>query len=326
MSNRILFLTGGSGFVGAYLIPALRGTGWTVRALARGEASASRLAALGAEPCLGDLANPDALQAGLRGASHVVHAAALLRPGGTLTEYRQANVAGTARLLQAARTAGVHRFIQIGAAAVVMGDPAPMHDVTEAAPLRFPAFAPYITSKAEAERLVLGADGSGMTTLVLRPPMIWGRGMPLLDMLTTDIRAGRFLWVDHGTQVTSVCHVANLCDAVLRALETEVHGVPLFVADEETTTLLEAFSAMLGARGVTAPGPRRSLPFSLAWRGAWLAETGWRLLRRADDPPITRQVLRLIGKDFTVSTLAARAALGWQPAITRVRGLRAMVP
>lgn len=324
MPDRILFLTGGSGFVGAHLIPGLREAGWTVRALARGDVSAARLAALGAEPCMGDLADAGALRAALGGASHVLHAAALLRPGGTLPEYREANVAGTARLLEAARASGVRRFVQIGAAAVVMGDPAPMQDVTEAAPLRFPAFAPYIASKAEAERLVLGADGHGMATLVLRPPMIWGRGMPLLDMLAADIRAGRFLWVDRGTQATSVCHVANLCDAAVRALDAEVHGVPLFLADEETTTLREALSGMLAARGVTAPGPGRSLPFGVAWRGAWLAEAAWRLTRRAGDPPITRQVLRLIGKDFTVSTAAARAALGWQPATTRVRGLTAM--
>ena len=324
MPHRIVFLTGGSGFVGARLIPALREAGWTVRALARGAASAARVAALGAMPCRGDLADLAALRSGLDGVTHLLHAAALLRPGGSLPEYREANVAGTARLLEAAQATGVQRFVQIGAAAVVMSEPRPMRDVTEAAPLRFPTFAPYIASKAEAERLVLGADSHGMATLVLRPPMIWGRGMPLLDMLAADIRAGRFLWVDRGEQMTSVCHVSNLCDSALRALDAEAHGMPLFVADAETTTLREALSAMLAARGVTAPGPGRSLPFGLAWAGAGLAEAAWRALRRAGDPPITRQILRLIGKDFTVSTAAARGALGWQPATTRLGGLAEM--
>lgn len=84
-----------------------------------------------------------------------------------------------------------------------------MRNVTEAAPLRFPAFAPYIASKAEA------------------------------------------------------------------------HGVPLFVADAETTTLREALSATLAARGVRALRPSRSLPFGLAWAGAGRAEAAWRALRRA---------------------------------------------
>lgn len=324
MHDRKLFLTGGSGFVGAHLIPALRKAGWTVHALSRGDASAAHLAALGAVPCHGDLANLDALRSGLDGVTHLLHAAALLRPGGSLSEYREANVTGTARLLEAAQATGVRRFVQIGAAAVVMGEPAPMRYVTEAAPLRFPSFAPYIASKAEAERLVLGADSHSMGTLVLRPPMIWGRGMPLLDILAADIRAGRFLWVDRGGQMTSVCHIANLCDAALRALDAEVHGLPLFVADDETTTLHEALSAMLAARGVTAPGPGRSLPFGLAWASASLAEAAWRALRRAGDPPITRQILRLIGKDFTVSTAAARQALDWKPVTTRLGGLTEM--
>ena len=49
------FVTGGSGFIGGALIERLRREGWTVRALARSDSAAARVAELGAEPVRGDL-------------------------------------------------------------------------------------------------------------------------------------------------------------------------------------------------------------------------------------------------------------------------------
>jgi hypothetical protein len=81
---------------------------------------------------------------------------------------------------------------------------------------------------------------------------------------------------------------------------------------------------MLAARGVTAPPAGRSLPFGLAWRIAGLAEAAWRRFGLAGDPPITRQVLRLIGQDFTVSIAAARRDLGYDPPLGRAAALRGL--
>jgi len=61
------FVTGGSGFVGGRLIPALRAKGIEVVALARSDASAARVAALGATAARGDLDDVAALEAGMRG-------------------------------------------------------------------------------------------------------------------------------------------------------------------------------------------------------------------------------------------------------------------
>src|SRR5690242_14998156 len=70
------FITGGSGFVGGRLIPALVARGCEVVALARSNASAAKVEALGARAARGDLDGEDALAAAMAGCDVVFHAAA----------------------------------------------------------------------------------------------------------------------------------------------------------------------------------------------------------------------------------------------------------
>ena len=49
------FVTGGSGFIGGALVRRLVADGWTVRALARSDASARAVGEHGAEPVRGEL-------------------------------------------------------------------------------------------------------------------------------------------------------------------------------------------------------------------------------------------------------------------------------
>lgn len=52
----------------------------------------------------------------------------------------------------------------------------------------------------------------------------------------------------------------------------------------------------------------------------------WRIFRRKGEPPITRQMLRLIGKDFTIDIRRAREELGYSPVTSVADGMRGMQP
>ena len=57
-----VFVTGATGVLGRATVPQLLASGYTVRALSRGEGNDAAIRALGAEPVRGDLFDPDSLR------------------------------------------------------------------------------------------------------------------------------------------------------------------------------------------------------------------------------------------------------------------------
>ncbi|WP_439573783.1 NAD-dependent epimerase/dehydratase family protein [Phreatobacter sp.] len=319
------FVTGGSGFVGSRLIALLIDRGWRVKALARSPGAVAAVQAAGATAVLGDLDDPNSLKSGMEGCSVVFHVAAHFKLWGSRASFDRANVEGTRHIVEAAlATPGLRRVVAVSAAAVVMGDPEPMLDVDESLPLQTRAFAPYSSSKAEGERILLAANGrrSNFETIAIRPPFIWGAGMPTLDHMVETVRAGRFQWVGGGDQAMSTCHVDNLCDALLLAVDRGRGGQAYFVSDGRSGSLKSVISSLLATRGVIPKD--RSVPFPLAWTMAGVMGAAWKALRLSGEPPITRQMLRLIGKPFTVNIAKARAELGYSPRMSFAEGLAAM--
>ena len=318
--GRIALVTGGSGFVGGHLIARLIEAGWQVRGTARSPASRVAVQRLGAEPRDGDLADPVALERAMAGVDTVFHGAAHFRLWGTPRIFHAMNVEGTRNVLDAAAGAGVRRLVHVSAAAVVMGDPEPQLQVTEDLALRRMAFAPYAASTAEAEAMVTAASGrrEGFSTIAIRPPFIWGPDMPALDQIEKTVAAGQFRWVAGGGQRLSTCHVRNLCHALILAADHGRDGAAYFVSDAVDTTLKAFLTQLLASRGVTPAD--RSVPFGAAWAMAGVLGLVWRLAGLGGEPPMTRQMLRLIGQDFTLNIARARAELGYSPVLTPEEG------
>ncbi len=194
-SKRIALVTGGSGFVGGRLIQRLVKDGWEVRALARSQKAIADVAALGATAVQGDISNLEALRTSVDGSHVIFHVAAMFRLWGQRKDFDIVNVQGMRFLVEAAAASrSVRRIVYVSAAAVVMGNPKPMRKVNESAPTQQRAFAPYSSSKAEAEKILLASNKRrpNFETVAIRPPMIWGKGMPMLDHMAEAVRKGQW--------------------------------------------------------------------------------------------------------------------------------------
>lgn len=317
-----IFLTGGSGFIGGHTIEALVRDGHDVRALARSDRAAGQVRALGATPVRGELGavTPDMLA----GADAVIHAAAFVEAWGTREQFWRGNVEGTRDMLDAARAAGVPRFLHVGTEAALFAG-ADLLAVDETAP--YPQRHRYLYSetKAEAERLVLQANSPAFTTLSLRPRLVWGpRDTSVLPTILQMARAGNFAWIGGGQARTSTTHVANLVHALTLALTRGAGGRAYFIADDGERTQREFLTDLAATHGADLGA--RTLPAWLARPLARAVEGAWRLLGLRRPPPLTRFAVDMMACSVTVDTTRARQELGYAPVISVTAGLAAMRP
>lgn len=313
-----VFVTGGSGFIGGHILEGLAAE-HALRAMARSEGSAAAVRRWGAEPVGCSL--DDVTAEHLAGCDAVVHAAASVEDWGPDEHYERVNVAGTARVLAAAKAAGVRRFVLISTNAVLF-DGGPMLDVDESRPIPSRAPFAYARTKAAAERLVLEAAAPGFSTVALRPCFVWGpRDATLLPTLRRVVADGGFAWLDGGRARVSTTHVANLVEAVRLALRTEVGGA-FFIADEGELSTRDFFGGLAATAGLALPD--RSAPGWLARGAAGVLDWTWKALGRQSPPPLTPMAATVSSRDMTVRTARARQELGWRPVVDRAEGLAAL--
>ena len=317
-----IFITGASGFVGGAAAKRLARS-HDVRALSRSEKSDAIIRELGATPLRGNLGSVGATM--LEGIDAVVHCAAKVETWGRMKEFEDINVAGTERLLQAARKAGVGRFVHIGTEAALFYGQS-MDNLDETAPMALASPLPYPRTKARAERLVRNANGDGLTTIVLRPRFIWGPGdQTLLPALKTMVEAGQFTWIDRGRAVTDTAHIENVVHAIELALTQGRGGAAYFITDGgEPISFREMMTKMAATIGLELPD--RNMPGWLARGTAKLLDFVWRVTLRRTPPPIDPHTAALLSRNCTLKIDKARHELGYEPVITREAGIAALMP
>ncbi len=164
MTERVL-VTGGAGKLGAMTIQALQARGFVVRALAHRRPIESA-----DEVANGDLQTGEGVEIAVANVDVVVHLAATTHARRERA-YEQVNVAGTSHLVDAARSAGIRRFVHVSTRAID------------------PSGGAYSRSKAASEHVV---SGSGLETVIVRLPEVYGtNGGEGLDKMIALARRGR---------------------------------------------------------------------------------------------------------------------------------------
>lgn len=234
----------------------------------------------------------------LDGITHVVHLAGLASPpeGADAAALLQAtNVDATRRLAEAARAAGVRRFVYMSSLHV-HGVRPPRQPVRAESPLV--AADAYGASKIAAERALAEIARRGLSVVALRPPLVAGPGAGgNLAKLTALVNRGLPLPFGGIDNRRPMIGSESLAQAVEAALFAPRAAGPYVVADGEglsTADLVRAIAQGLGR-------PARLVPIP-----AGLAEL---LLRAAGKAGAAD---RLFGS-VAVDPGAAIAELGWRP-------------
>ena len=218
--GRVL-VTGATGFIGGRVVEVLhQREGWDVRALVHNPARASRLARLPVDMRLGDLKSQESVNELVAGCDAVVHCA-IGTAWGNRAEIFDVTVEGTRRLAEAARLAGVTRFVHLTTWAV--HDLSRPRTIDERTPADPPAGNDYAESKAAADQVIAAAARSGLPTVTLKLPNIYG---PFSTIFTTrpvdHLSRGELVLVGPAADLPSgTIHVDSVVGAIVAALETE---------------------------------------------------------------------------------------------------------
>jgi len=319
MSGTVL-VTGGSGYIAAFLIRQLAEAGWTVHTTIRnltGERKARERLGITDDTVrffAAELMDDKGWAEAMAGCSHVAHVASPFPVGVPKSEDELIVPAreGALRALRFAKAAGVTRFVLTSsAAAVAYGHPAGKTEFDESdwTDVTAPGIQPYIKSKTIAERAArdwVAREGGGMEFCTVNPVAVLG---PVLgDDFAASIEIAKQLLEgkipalpDVGFCLVDVRDVADLHFRALTAPADTVRDGRFIASAGPFYTfadLARVVRARLGdqARKV----PTRRMPDFVV-----------RLLARF--VPDIRQLVGELGRTRSTSGQHARDVLGWNP-------------
>jgi UDP-glucose 4-epimerase len=260
---KTVLVTGGGGFIGSHVVRGGLARGWRVRVLddfSTGKRENLREVERDIELIVGDIRAAAAADRASAGCDIVFHLAAQGSVPRSVEHPEQAhdiNVNGTIRMLLAARTAGVRRFVYSASSSAYGDTPTlPKHEDMCPRPL-----SPYAVSKLAGEHYCAAfANVYGMETISLRYFNVFGPRQDPNSMyaavipafVTRMVRGERPIVYGDGEQSRDFCYVDNVVEANLLAAEAGgVRGETVNIACGERTTLNEIIAAINKSLGTS---------------------------------------------------------------------------
>jgi nucleoside-diphosphate-sugar epimerase len=316
-------VTGGGGFLGGAIVRRLVAEGDAVVSLSRGDYP--ELGRLGVESIRGDLADAAVVARAVKGCNVVFHVAAKAGVWGAFREYYWANVEGTRNVIAACKAQGVGRLVFTSSPSVVF-DGRDMENADESAPYPARHEAPYPATKAEAERLVLAANGPDLATVSLRPHLIWGPGdNHLVPRIIARARSGRLRRIGRESKRIDSTYIDNAAEAHLLAADRvgparAAAGKAYFISNGEPIPVWDLVNRILAAAHL--PPVTRTMPAWAAYMAGAACEGAFWVLGCGDEPPMTRFLARELATAHWFNLEAARRDLGYEAKVSIDDGMR----
>jgi nucleoside-diphosphate-sugar epimerase len=243
-----IFVTGGSGYIGSAVIPALVKAGHEVVALSRSAEKDRLLGELGAHPHRGTLADSNSYFLEAAKCEALVHMAFDYAAQGP-----EQDRAAVETLLEAGAEGGARSFV-FTSGVWVLGSCSTPADEKRATnqPL------PMVAWRAEHEKLTLEARTDELATSVIRPGLVYGgKGGLLLSLFETAEKEGASEYVGDGKNHWPLIHREDLAELYRLVIETQAEGV-FHGVDGAPLTVAEV--ARLASQAAGAGGKTRSVP------------------------------------------------------------------
>jgi nucleoside-diphosphate-sugar epimerase len=287
-----IFLTGGTGLLGQYLLPALHEAGFTVRALCRNLANVPSVLKPLAEWVEGDLHDIPLLEDYVEGCTYIVHGAGKVSyHAQDKKELYQTNVEGTANLVNVALAYPIRKFLFISSIAALGRNKDALTIDENATWQETDLNTYYAKTKYLAELEVWRGMAEGLPVLVVQPSIIFGAG----NWEQSSTQIFKYIWQEkryYPEGQLSYVDVRDVAEIIVKILPTEIIEERFIVSAGEAN-YLELFTAIAQRFGKRPPN-RIITPFlgALAWRLSAI-----KAFFTGSKPLISRETV-MLGKNF----------------------------
>jgi len=277
-----VLLTGATGFVGSHMLQRLVADGHEVRTLLRDPAKLAQgdrasLVSTSApgrvEAIAGDVVTGAGLSHAAQGCAVVIHLVGIIMETRAAT-FEKTHHRGTINVVNAAKKAGVRRFVQMSALGA-----------------RPDGVSGYQTTKWAAEEVV---RASGMEWVILRPSIIFGPRDGFVTQMVEVMRSAPLVRPvpGHGRYPFRPVYIADVVECFVQSLTSrEATSQTIALVGGEELTLNELLAAIAECVGVSKPALHVPLPImyiNAAILGAILPK-----------PPVTTDQLRMLREGST---------------------------
>jgi len=332
-----LLLTGGSGFLGKFMIAELLSPASplplkTLRIFDMAEYKGP------ADPRIefikGNILDREALESACEGIDVVLHMAAIVDWGThPPEEVYEVNTNGTLNVINACTADGVKALVYTSSLDVVFGGKS-LANIDESLP--YPAEYPnmYCRSKAESEKLVTTANGKDFKTVVLRPADIWGEGDPFhIGSLSDMARGGFYVRIGNGTSKSQHVYAGNMAVAQLQAAKAlldgndNIAGKIYFITDSNGSNFFHFYDAIVAAAGFRIWPENLWIPRPIAYIMGAMVEFSALLIRplKKINPKFSRFAVTYTCSDFTFTSENARNDFEFKPKYSEAEAFRRTV-
>jgi nucleoside-diphosphate-sugar epimerase len=321
-----VLVTGGGGFIGLALVRELCRQGHRVRVLGRGKYPAAE--AVGAVCIPGDLREQALVQQAAAGCDTVFHVAAKAGIWGPWAEYHSINVLGTRNVLSACQQQQVPVLVYTSTPSVVF-DGCDIEGGDETLPYSSKPLCHYAATKIRAEQEVLKANSEQLRTTAIRPHLVWGPGdKNLIPRLMARGRKQRLRMVGNGNNWVDISYIDNVVHAHLLAAHNlhstaSAAGRAFFIAQQEPVQLWPWINELFERTGL--PPVRKKVSLSTARSLGWLLEKGYTLLKKEEEPQMTRFLAEQLAMSHWFKKDQARALLGYSEQVSSAQGMERLV-
>ncbi|MCC6276495.1 MAG: SDR family NAD(P)-dependent oxidoreductase [Oligoflexia bacterium] len=229
-----VLVTGGTGFLGGWIVRGLKNAGHDVRVLHRAHSRLEEIKSVNFESALGDVTDPDSVDSACRGVDAVIHAAGLIGYKPELRDQMfKVNVGGTENVIAAVVKQKVQRLVFTSSVVAIGASPQPKvlneDSLYEMGHLGLG----YYDSKREAELKVLEAAKKGKINGVsLNPSVMFGPGDGLKDSRKLHLKVAQGKIPFYTSGGINVMNVEDAVQGHLNALTRGKSGERFILASE----------------------------------------------------------------------------------------------